>query len=120
MIRVRRCPEPLNRLLEEHFCTRPTQEWIEALEAADIFCAPVYNYEQLAADPQVQANGYLATMEHPQLGPTQVVNSPIQFSETPAAIRGPEPQLGQHTEEVLLRFGHSPAEIAELREAGVV
>ncbi len=115
-----RAREQLNRLLEEHFSARPTREWLEPLEAADVFCAPVYNYEQLAAEAQVHANGYLTTMEHPRLGPIEVVSCPLQFSETPAGIRGPEPQLGQHTEEVLRGFGYSAEEVADLREAGVV
>jgi crotonobetainyl-CoA:carnitine CoA-transferase CaiB-like acyl-CoA transferase len=110
-----RARDELNRLLEEHFSTRPTREWLPPLEEADIFCAPVYNYEQLVDDPQVQANGYLTTMHHPRVGEIQVVASPIRFSETPAAIRGPEPQLGEHTEELLRGIGYTAAEVEELR-----
>ncbi len=112
--------EGLNRLLEEQFSARRTDEWLPPLEAADIFCAPVYDYEQLARDPQVEANGYLTTMAHPRLGETRVVPGPIAFSETPAAVGGPEPGLGEHTEEVLRAFGYAEAEVAALREAGVI
>jgi crotonobetainyl-CoA:carnitine CoA-transferase CaiB-like acyl-CoA transferase len=51
--------DELNALLDERFSTRPTAEWIAALEAADIFCAPVLNYEQLTTHEQVAANGYV-------------------------------------------------------------
>ncbi len=112
--------DELNKLLDEHFPSRPTAEWLPPLEAADIFCAPVYNYEQLTGDKQVAANGYLTTLDHPRLGETRVVPSPIAFSETSATIPGPEPQLGEHTEQVLRESGYSAGEIAALREEGVV
>ena len=112
--------DELNRVLEAHFSTRPTGEWLPPLEAADIFCAPVYDYEQVAADPQVQANGYLTTLDHPRVGEIQVVASPIAFSGTPAAVRGPEPSLGQHTDEVLRAFGYGEGEIEGLRAERVV
>jgi len=42
------------------------------------------------------------------------------LSETPGTIRMPPPTLGQHTDEILRGIGCSPAEIAELREAGAI
>ncbi len=59
-------------------------------------------------------------MQHPQLGEITVVNSPVQFSETPAAAAAAAPPLGEHTSEVLEGFGYSAEEIDKLREEGVV
>jgi crotonobetainyl-CoA:carnitine CoA-transferase CaiB-like acyl-CoA transferase len=110
----------LNSLLDEHFSTRTTNEWLERLEAADIFCAPVYDYRQVSEEPQAYENGYLVPVQHPQLGEITVVNSPIQFSETPAAAAAAAPPLGEHTSEVLAAFGYGADEIERLREEGVV
>ena len=115
-----RARQELNDLLDEHFPARKTEEWLPRLEAADIFCAPVYDYEQVASDEQVTANGYLTTIEHPRVGETRIVPCPIAFSETPASVPGPEPQLGEHTDDVLREFGYTQGEIEELREHGVV
>ncbi len=93
--------DELNALLDGHLSTRATAAWLPALEAADIFCAPVLDYEQVARDEQVAANEYLATMDHPRMGQTRVVSCPITFSETPVGPPVPEPELGEHTEEVL-------------------
>ena len=112
--------DEVNRLLDEVFSQRPTSEWLARLEAADVFCAPVYDYEQLASEPQVHENEYLVGMEHPQLGPVTVVNSPLRFSETPAAIAAPEPPLGQHNDDVLSFLDYGPEEIQRLRAEGVV
>jgi crotonobetainyl-CoA:carnitine CoA-transferase CaiB-like acyl-CoA transferase len=110
----------LNRLLDEHFSTRTTEEWLQRLEAADIFCAPVYDYARVSEEPQVYDNDYLVPMQHPKLGEITVVNCPIQFSETPTAIGAAEASLGEHTAEVLDGIGYDAEEIARLREEGVV
>ena len=112
--------EELNRLLDEHFSTCTTEEWLQRLEAGDIFCAPVYDYARVSEEPQVYDNGYLVPVQHPQLGEITVVNCPIQFSETPAAISATEAPLGEHTDEILEGFGYSADEIERLREEGVV
>ncbi|MCH8950025.1 MAG: hypothetical protein IIB87_06570 [Chloroflexi bacterium] len=44
----------------------------------------------------------------------------MQLSKTPAAIRGMAPELGQHTEEVLLEAGFTWPEIEALRGGGVI
>ncbi len=117
--RIREKPE-LNRLLDEHFSTRTTEEWLQRLEAGDIFCAPVYDYAQVVEEPQVYDNDYLVPVQHPRMGEITVVNFPIQFSETPAAISAAEPPLGEHTDEVLEGFGYEAEEIERLRQEGVV
>ncbi len=110
----------LNRVLDEHFSTRTTEEWLQRLEAADIFCAPVYDYAQVSDEPQAYDNGYLVPVQHPRLGEVTMVNIPIQFSETPAAIGAAEPPLGEHTAEVLEGFGYGAEEVERLRQEGVV
>ena len=108
------------RLLDEHFSTRSTAEWMERLEAADIFCAPVYDYGQVSEEPQAFDNGYLVRTQHPRLGEVTVVNCPLEFSETPADASVPEPALGEHTSAVLEGLGYGADEIERLRGEGVV
>jgi crotonobetainyl-CoA:carnitine CoA-transferase CaiB-like acyl-CoA transferase len=112
--------DDLNELLDAHFATRPTAEWLMPLEAADIFCAPVLNYEQVASDEQVRANGYFTTLDHPRTGETQVVACPIAFSETPTDSTTRESSLGEDTTEVLRGFGYTEMEVEEMKAGGVV
>ena len=74
-----------------------------------------------ADDPQVQANDYIVTLDHPQCGPTKMVGIPVQLSETPGSVRSPAPELGQHTEEILMDLlGWDWDRISALREKGVI
>ena len=48
------------------------------------------------------------------------VAAPVDFGDTPALPRGPSPELGQHTEEVLLELGYTWDEIGGLKESGTI
>jgi crotonobetainyl-CoA:carnitine CoA-transferase CaiB-like acyl-CoA transferase len=54
------------------------------------------------------------------MGKARLLNSPVQFSETPAEITNVAPQLGAHTEEVLLSIGYTWEDIARLKEEKVI
>lgn len=112
--------EGLETILEWRFIELPVAAWITRLRAEDVPCAPVNDYFALAAEPQVAANGYLTTVDHPVQGPIRTVGVPIHLSGTPAAPVRPSPELGQHTEEVLLALGHTWEDIEALRTAGVI
>jgi crotonobetainyl-CoA:carnitine CoA-transferase CaiB-like acyl-CoA transferase len=99
----------------------PTGWWIERLEALKIGCGPINRLSEVFADPQIQARGAVVEMRHASGQGVRVVANPVRLSETPADYRLPPPLLGEHTEEVLAgRLGLSAAEVAGLRERGVV
>ncbi len=105
--------------LSEAFSRRSTVEWCQILSEAGIRHAPVRNYAEVAADPGVWANEYLVRIVSPS-GEVSVVGSPVRFSDTPAAPGATAPELGQHTEEVLLEIGFSWEDISRLSEEGAI
>jgi crotonobetainyl-CoA:carnitine CoA-transferase CaiB-like acyl-CoA transferase len=105
--------------LDEAFSTKPAADWVALFRSHDLLIEVVQDYGEIGADPQVIENGMLDTLEHPSYGPLQMVAAGVNLSATPATIRTPAPEFGQHTEEVLLEAGYSWEEIEGLRNAGV-
>jgi len=100
------------------FQQRTTAEWNERLSAEGQRFSPVRSHDQVAADPQSFANGYIVEEEHPVFGRVNVVGCPIQMSDTPTRHGIEAPQLGQDTEMVLVEAGYGWEELEALRERG--
>jgi formyl-CoA transferase len=108
-------------LLAEMVRARTRQQWIDLLEAAGVPCGPINNLDEVFANPQVTARKLRIDLAHPTGGTVKLVGSPMKLSATPPRHDMPPPLLGQHTEEVLRDvLGHSAAQIAALREKGIV
>lgn len=102
------------------FCTRTLQEWVDYLAEVDTCFAPVNTLEETLADPQVRALDLLTTVEHARLGSLKQLAPPFALSDTPATVRRPPPDLGQHTAEILQESGLTMDEISALIEKNVV
>jgi crotonobetainyl-CoA:carnitine CoA-transferase CaiB-like acyl-CoA transferase len=88
------------------------------LDAADVPCAPVLTRAQVIEDPQVLNNKLIETFEQPGLGLVRQARPAARFAETPAAIGGPAPRVGEHTREVLSELGYDDAQVASLVTSG--
>ena len=93
---------------------------IDRLNETGIPAGPILDVAQVFAHPQVRALPTTATVEHPALGPLEILGIPVQLSRTPGAVRGPAPNPGAQTEEILNELGYSPQEQAALKSDGVV
>jgi crotonobetainyl-CoA:carnitine CoA-transferase CaiB-like acyl-CoA transferase len=70
-------------------------------------------------DEQVQANGFVQTVAAADGSEFDLVGNPVQFDETPASLTR-APELGEHTEEVLLELGFTWEQLAGWKDAGVI
>ncbi len=112
--------EELVARFDEVFAAKTRQEWMKILDEHGCIFTPVQNINEVVEDPQALANHYLVHVEHPAYGPVQTMGFPWSFSDTPARWSRKAPELGEHTEEVLLEAGYSREEIGKLRELGAV
>jgi CoA:oxalate CoA-transferase len=109
----------LNGLINEITSKRTMAEWIEYLNREGVPCGPIYNLAQTFEDPQVRHQEMVLELEQPS-GRVKTLGFPVKMSDTPAKIRRPAPQLGQHTREILLELGVAAERIEELKKRGVV
>jgi crotonobetainyl-CoA:carnitine CoA-transferase CaiB-like acyl-CoA transferase len=112
--------QALDELLLARLGTKPVAEWIETLNRAGVACGPIYRLDQVFADPQVRAFGFVHEQTHPAYGPVKVLGLPVQLSRTPPTVRTPAPEPGAHTREVLLGLGYDAPAIDDLAAAGIV
>ena len=107
-------------MLDEVFATRPRSEWAEIFDRHDLIWAPVQTVREVVDDPQAAALEAFAKLPHRSGQEIRVVKTPVEFGATPAEVRHGAPELGEHTEEVLLEMGYGWEEIASLREKGAL
>ncbi len=112
--------QSLTPIMEETFRTQTTAHWVETLERAGVPCGPIYNIEQVYADPHVQSRDMAVELQHPKAGGIRNIGVAVKLSDTPGSVRTPAPLLGQHTDEVLAEFGYADADIAALRQSGAL
>lgn len=105
--------------LDGVFAERDYNDWCEVLAAFEGEWVPVQHPHELADDAQVVANGYLTTLDLGNGETAPMVPSPVQFDGRPnQPTRGPE--LGEHTEALLLDLGLSWGDIESLKEEKVI
>ena len=118
-LRMEHCEE-LIRILDEIFPSKNMEEWERRFRENNIIYARIQTPHEVATDSQAIANGFFAEIDHPVLGRAKYITTPVKFCQNPASVRTSAPEVGQHTEEVLLDLGYSWDDIAQLKEERVI
>jgi len=84
---------------------RSTNEWLEALEQADIPVQRMNSIDDIVHDPHLAAIDYFEIVEHPSEGRLRSMKVPSEWSESTPEVRRHAPRLGEHTREVLAEAG---------------
>jgi len=109
-------------ILDDIFATKTQGEWKKVLsEAEGIIWELVQDVFDLPDDPQVIANNYIVDFDHPALGPSKWLQTPVGYSKMPLSTRKMAPAHGEHTAEVLIdMLGYDRDDIATLRDERVI
>jgi crotonobetainyl-CoA:carnitine CoA-transferase CaiB-like acyl-CoA transferase len=112
--------DKLNAAIEARIKQAPSKHWVDALNKAGVPAGPIYNMDEVFADPQVQHLELVEKIHSSLRGDTQMVGQPVTLSRTPSRLTSSPPKAGEHTDEVLRELGYDAAAIAGFRQRGVV
>jgi len=107
--------ENLAARLQEVFATRPRDAWVADLGGIDACVGPVNDVAEATTDPQVVHRELVARVGGRPVGPGPAV----KVSGNAGGVLREAPQLGEHTEEVLMAAGFEAQEVQRLRASGV-
>jgi crotonobetainyl-CoA:carnitine CoA-transferase CaiB-like acyl-CoA transferase len=112
--------ELLVSIISEAFAAKTLREWIDILDRHGQVNSMAQTVLEITNDPQAIQNDFFVKLDHPNAGEIRLVASPVKFSETKAGVKGPAPQVGQHTEEILLETGYTWDDITRLKDEGAI
>jgi crotonobetainyl-CoA:carnitine CoA-transferase CaiB-like acyl-CoA transferase len=115
--------EELEALLTARFALKTSIAWSGALDDAGVpneIPIDTKAGDLVLFDADNERLGLVAEYEHPHMGRVRQFGELVQFSDTPGAIGGPPPLVGEHTREILAWLGYTEAEIDALGADHVV
>lgn len=93
--------DELVAILGPRFADRTAAEWLEAMDARGVPCAPINDYPRVLDDPQVAHLGLVHPLTLPNGVQTRTTGFPVAMSGYAFEIHRSPPPLGAHTAEVL-------------------
>jgi crotonobetainyl-CoA:carnitine CoA-transferase CaiB-like acyl-CoA transferase len=112
--------DALNAAIDAYTVKASSDHWVQTMNDAGVPCGPIYQMDEMFADPQVQHLQMATPVQHPTLGQLDVVNQAVSMSRTKSVIDVPSPECGEHTDEILAEFGLNAREIQALKSAAAV
>ncbi len=106
-------------LIDNQFATKTLAEWGRIFDQHGLIWGPVATVAELAADPQAEAAGLYPEIHHPD-GTFRTVAAPFRIAHADIGPRGPAPDLGEHTRQILEAAGVPVEEIEALGKLGVI
>ena len=107
-------------MLRDGFVKKRRDYWLPRLDANSIPNAPINTIQEVFDNPQIKHLGIPKQIEHPKMGVSNLVGSPINMSGTPPKFFRPAPLLGENTEEILAKLGYAGNAVKELKANGVI
>lgn len=114
--------DALNRIIESWCKVRTRQDVLDTLIPLGCAIGPLETIATVFENPQIKHRESLITVDDPVFGPMRMMRAIPEFLRSePAEMRTGPSEIGSDTAELLRRdLGLSDAEIAALRERGVI
>jgi len=108
----------LTALIEDYFGTMTSLEVVKKLDDNGIANGRLNEAKDVWDHVQFSSRGKWREI-NTEAGPVRALLPPFEFTDQEAVV-GDVPALGQHTNEVLVELGYTPAQIAAMHENGAI
>ncbi len=113
--------EELDVLIGEWTSTLDSSKVMEIMEEFGVPTGLVYRAKEMLEDTHIAAREAIIKIAHPMFGDIRMQGAFPKLSDTPGEVRWVGPELGEHTDAVLIDLlGYDEAKVAGLKAAGVV
>ena len=103
--------DELDEVIGVHLRKQPARHWLDLMVENGIPCSAIENVATIAESPVTQEYNAFSEVETKAGQTMRFVRNPIADTDK---TESPAPELGQHTEQVLLELGYTKAEIEQL------
>ena len=105
-------------ILDDEFRKRPAGEWLPALEAAGVPCAPIRNVPAALDDAFASERKMIVATDHPRWGKVRQVRSPANVGDVDQLNYVRAPQRNEHFGEIMALLGYDDDKVVSLRDSG--
>jgi crotonobetainyl-CoA:carnitine CoA-transferase CaiB-like acyl-CoA transferase len=112
--------EEIVRIIDDILIIKTRTEWEKIFRENGVIYGRIETPEEVVRDPQAEVNNFFADIHIPAVGEGKLVTTPVKFNQYPTSIRMPAPEIGEHTEEILLELDYGWEDIARFKEHGVI
>ena len=106
--------------IRESILCRHSGEWMQLFEENGLNVTRVGLVEELMHDDQIRINDMVVEPRDKNMGIPWVINHPVKIDSIPQVGPQKAPEIGQHTEEILMDLGMDLQAIRDLKEKGIV
>jgi crotonobetainyl-CoA:carnitine CoA-transferase CaiB-like acyl-CoA transferase len=97
--------DEIKKILADHLATNTADNWLAILEKADIWCAPVMDYDKLVEQKGYRILDMEITVKTSNGLSVTTTRCPIRVDGKLLVSDKGAPVLGEHTEEINRQFG---------------
>jgi len=100
--------------------SKTSSEWQILMEAEDIICGPIADYDMVMESPQLKHNGLIVETPNTIAGSVRMPGLAVGDRDAQSRVRYGPPTLGEHSCEVLTEYGLAQEHIQSLLADGIV
>lgn len=97
--------DQIKKILSNHLATKTTSHWLSVLEPADVWCAPVLDYERLMKEEGYRMLDMQVVVKTSNGLSVTTTRCPLRVDGEMLVSEKGAPVLGEHNDEIEMQFG---------------